>query len=179
MDNLPEDKNTAIIGGSFLSLLCLYWFWALVFVPSTPDNPPWIFLDYATLIFHEAGHFIFLPFGEFMHVLGGSLNQLLIPAIVLIAFIRQKEGLSAGFALFWLGSSASNLSYYIADARAQQLPLLGGDPDSHDWTWLLTHMNLMSSDTAIGGVLHIIAIVTMIGGLYWMISSVYKKYTGV
>jgi hypothetical protein len=128
------------------------------------------------LIFHEAGHVIFGPFGDFLHVLGGSLTQLLIPGIVLGTFIYQREQLSVGFALFWLGESTSNVSYYIADARAQALPLLGGDPSGHDWTWLLTRTHLLTSDTAIGGVVHFVAIIAMLCGLGWMIYALYQGY---
>ncbi|PYM31744.1 MAG: zinc ribbon domain-containing protein, partial [Candidatus Rokuibacteriota bacterium] len=39
------------------------------------------FLHGVNLIFHEAGHVIFGFLGEFIAVAGGSLNQVLIPAI--------------------------------------------------------------------------------------------------
>lgn len=171
------DNKLSAFGGGVMTGLCLYWFWADVLVHHTSDNPPWVFLDYANLIFHEGGHVVFLFFGDFLHVLGGSLMQLLVPAICLVAFIRQQENLSAGFCLFWLGESGVNLSYYIADARAQALPLLGGDPSGHDWTWLLTHMNLLQSDTAIGNVVRVISIMAMLSGLIWMAYSVYQKAT--
>ena len=171
----PQKSNQ--IGNIFLILVCLYWFWSVVLVPHSLADPPWVFLDYANLIFHEAGHIILMPFGDFLHVLGGSLMQLLVPGIVLSTFIRQKELFSAGFALFWLGESASNLSYYISDARAQQLPLLGGDPSGHDWTWLLTHMNLLSADTTIGTVVNVLAICAMLVGLCYMGYSIYRNIT--
>ena len=46
------------------------------------------FLHLPDLVFHEAGHMIFAPFGRFMTVLGGSLLQCLIPVIAAIAFVR-------------------------------------------------------------------------------------------
>lgn len=171
-----KSKLSQTVGGGLLFLVCAYWFWSVALIPHSVYDPPWVFLDFANLIFHEAGHIIFLFFGDFMHVLGGSLNQLLVPLITLIAFIRQKENLSASFALFWLGESASNLSYYISDARTQALPLLGGDPAGHDWTWLLSHMNLLNADTTIGGVVHIISILIMLSGLGWMLFTLYSLY---
>jgi hypothetical protein len=115
-------------------------------------------------------------FGDFLHVLGGSLTQLLIPLIALFAFIRQGEGIAAGFSLFWLGESANNVSYYIADARTQALPLLGGDPAGHDWTWLLTYTHHLESDTAIGNVVRAIGIIAMCCGLLWMAYSLFMKF---
>ena len=39
----------------------------------------WIFINYANVIFHEAGHVIFSFFGDFIHVLGGTLGEFLVP----------------------------------------------------------------------------------------------------
>ena len=169
----PNSKYS-VYGCSALLLLCLYWFWQVALVPHVPGDPPWVFLDFANLIFHEAGHIVFLFFGDFLHVLGGTLMQLLIPVIVLVAFLRQNDPFSAGFCLFWLGESASNVSYYIADARAQLLPLLGGDTSGHDWTWLLTYTHLLNQDTAIGDGVRFLAILTMITGIIWMAYSIYR-----
>lgn len=55
------------------------------------------------LIFHEAGHLIFSPFGQFMSVLGGSLVQVLIPVIAAVAFIRQEDPFSASICAWWAG----------------------------------------------------------------------------
>jgi len=171
---MDSEKQLNGIGGVILIALSVYWFWAVALVSHTASEPPWIFLDYANLIFHEAGHILFLPFGNFLHILGGSLMQLIVPGISLVSFIRQQQGLSAGFALFWLGESMSNLSYYIGDARVQALPLIGDDSE-HDWNWLLTQTHMLSADTTIAGVVHGLAIMVMLGGLVWMGWSVYKK----
>jgi hypothetical protein len=51
------------------------------------------------LVFHEAGHVVFRPFGRFMTILGGSLAQLLMPLIVMVAFVttnRDNFGASIG-----------------------------------------------------------------------------------
>ena len=39
------------------------------------------FLHLINLLFHEAGHIIFSPFGQFMTMLGGSLMQVLVPIV--------------------------------------------------------------------------------------------------
>jgi hypothetical protein len=169
-------KHTTLFGRALLILLTLHWFWKVALATLPPGETPWIFLDFANLIFHEAGHVLFMFFGTFLHVLGGSLLQILIPAVVIVTFWRQGDRFAAGFGIFWLGQSTINLSYYIADARAQQLPLLAGDPSGHDWTWLLSKMNLLHADTLIGQVLAGIAFLIMLGGLCSMIYAAYTSF---
>jgi len=78
------------------------------------------------LPFHEAGHILFGFFGRFIGVLGGSLMQLLVPAIVLCAFVYRRNVFGGAVGLWWLGESCLDLAPYIDDARAGQLMLLGG-----------------------------------------------------
>jgi hypothetical protein len=49
---------------------------------------------------------------------------------------------------WWSGENMINVGRYIADARAQLLPLIGGD---HDWAVLLSgHPKLLFYDTTMG-----------------------------
>jgi hypothetical protein len=130
----------------------------------------WTLLDDIDLAIHEAGHVVFSPFGEFMTVLGGSLFQVLVPAVFAAYFAKQKDWFSSLFVLVWVGQSLFNVSYYIADARARVLPLLSDDPTSHDWTWLLLQMNLLNQDTAIGNAVRVLGLLLFVvaigGGVY-------------
>src|SRR5687767_7431080 len=65
----------------------------------------WTILDNIDLAIHEAGHMVFMPFGEFMMVLGGSLFQIIVPAVFVGYFAKQRQWYSAFFLLFWLGQS--------------------------------------------------------------------------
>jgi len=57
------------------------------------------FLDRVYLVFHEAGHVIFGFFGEFIGDLGGSLMQVLIPAIMVVYFFARRQRYSAAITL--------------------------------------------------------------------------------
>ena len=115
------------------------------------------FLHDVNLVFHEAGHVLFIPLGRFMSVLGGSLGQLLMPAVVTAVFLlRHANAFGAAVGLWWLGQSAVDLSVYIADARAGKLLLLGGitgqdAPGYHDWTSILSRLGWLEHDHAIAG----------------------------
>lgn len=116
------------------------------------------------LIFHEAGHVLFMPFGEFLMVLGGSLFQLMVPAFFVAYFARRRDAFAACFAALYLAASFAGVAIYIADARAGELPLLGGERAAHDWTFLLIEMKLLRHDRTIGG------IVMMLGWVLYVIA---------
>jgi hypothetical protein len=49
------------------------------------------FLHGVSLGMHETGHLVFAPFGETMGILGGSLLQVLLPLVFVLAFVRQRD----------------------------------------------------------------------------------------
>lgn len=116
---------------------------AAAFVLYTLLRPQdWTFLNYADLVFHEAGHVLFTPFGEFLTILGGSLFQVLLPAVVALYFWMWRRDLFASaFCWLWCAQNLGNVSVYVADAQARALPLITGDPDTHDWWQLLVMVN--------------------------------------
>lgn len=133
------------------------------------------FLHLPNLVFHEAGHFLFMPFGRFMSVLGGSLTQVLIPVVCAIAFTREENCYAAAVCTWWAGQNLIDLAPYIADARALQLPLLGGgtgaEVEGHDWEYLLGTFGWLHLDRAIGRAAQIAGIVVMVASVGWAIKS--------
>jgi len=117
-----------LLGASVSSTYFIYY-------ASTPND--WHFIDYVDLIIHEAGHLVFLPFGEFIHILGGSLFQTIFPLLYVGYFYFKKDLFSSALLLFWVGVNLINVSVYAADAQLMQLPLLGGDSVIHDWNYIL------------------------------------------
>jgi hypothetical protein len=107
-------------------------------------------IDNVDLVIHEAGHAIFSLFGKFIYTLGGTLMQIILPSIIAGFFFRNnyRTGVQAG--LLWLGQNFINISVYAADARAQKLPLHGGNKVYHDWNYLLRTTGLLEYDTEIG-----------------------------
>ena len=108
-------------------------------------------LDHVNLAFHEAGHLFFGLLGEVMHWLGGTLGQFVFPIACLIHFLRREQLLQAAACALWACENLRYVAAYVADARAQQLPLVGGG--EHDWAWLLGRWGLLESDQRIAGVL--------------------------
>ncbi len=139
----------------------------------SPETYRW--LDLVNLVFHEAGHAVFGFFGDFVGVLGGTLMQVLIPIIATGHFVLYGQPWSGMVTLFWASQSLFNVSVYVKDARAQALPLFGGDDAIHDWSWLLGRLGLLSWDQAIGGTIYgmgiLVLAVSILGGLYYSLND--------
>jgi hypothetical protein len=133
----------------------------------TPGDYRW--LDSLDLAIHETGHLIFAFDGETLAILGGTLLQLIVPALFAVALWRSGDRHGATVPLWWMGQNCWNISVYIKDARAQQLPLVGGG--AHDWANLLGEWGLLSRDQAIGGAVYLVGVllyvVAIAGG--WML----------
>ncbi len=137
------------------------------------------FLHLPDLIFHEAGHFIFAPFGRFMSVLGGSLLQFLIPVIAMVAFIRQEEPFSAAICAWWAGQNLVDVAPYIADARSLRLTLVGGrtgaEVEGHDWEFILNSLGISHYAHPLGYGTHAAGIIIMIAALACAATTVLRK----
>ena len=122
-------------------------------------------IDNADLVIHEAGHFFFSFFGKYIYTLGGALMQILLPSLILWYFLSNYYRTGIQFTLLWLGQNFVNISVYAADARAQALPLLGGNSVYHDWHYLLGEINLLEYDQEVGYIIFGIGILVFITAL--------------
>ncbi len=127
----------------------------------------WVFLlDNANLAFHEAGHPIYSILGERMTVYGGTLGQLTFPLVAAWTFRRQRATASYAFTLLWLGENLFNIARYMADARAQILPLVGNG--EHDWTEIFSRWGLLQADTTVAGLVRFVGWVIILGTGAWL-----------
>lgn len=130
-------------------------------------------LDGANLIFHEAGHVLLSPFGDFMQYLGGSLMQILIPAICGAYFWLHQQRSASAVTLFWTGESLTNVAIYVADARRMELPLIGGD---HDWNYLLDALNLLNRAESLGWFVFVLGILTILFSLGLLLTDLTRHW---
>jgi len=123
------------------------------------------------LVFHEAGHWIFGIFGNrTLGILGGTLNQVLIPLIVAVSFWAKRDALGFAFGLFWCFENLLDIAVYMADARALVLPLIGGlGVEGHDWRNLFMRFGLLEQDTAIAAKTRFVGWAGMIATWAWFL----------
>jgi hypothetical protein len=137
----------------FACLFAIYFLWIAY------DPMQGSFLDNVDLPIHEAGHLLFRPLGEFMSVAGGSLFQIIFPAVFVGYFVWHHKYYSAAIVLFWVGQSILNVWVYAADAVSMQLVLTSGLTGSegsfHDWNYMLTRTGLIGSTKAVAGLIRL------------------------
>ncbi len=127
----------------------------------------WVFLlDHANLAIHEAGHPIVGIFSSRLSVYGGTLFQLLFPLLFIHHFWSRRQSLGFAASCLWLGASVLNVARYMADARAQRLPLVGGG--EHDWTEIFSRWNVLASEVQIGGFFSFLGVGICVVALYWV-----------
>jgi len=179
---VEEKTNPFYFGGRVIVFLGIF-IWGLVFIfkPIASNYAGESFLHLINLPFHEAGHIFFSPFGRFLHVLGGSLLQVIIPVVCLVAFLMRREPFSASIGLWWVGQSFIDMAPYINDARAGQLILIGGvtgqeAPDFHDWNVLLSMTGLLNYDSVIAHLAKYFGVLLILLALLWGGYSLLAQY---
>jgi hypothetical protein len=136
-------------------------------------SPGFAVIDNVNLPIHETGHLVFGPFGEFIGALGGSLFQVLFPAVFVIYFFRRRDRHSASIALWWVAENLWNVAIYIADAQEQELPLVGGG--EHDWAYLLAEMGVLRHDDQIAAMVRFVGTMLFVVAIVWGFRSVFAR----
>jgi hypothetical protein len=102
-------------------------------------------LGLVDLGFHELGHLVTHPLPDIVTAVMGSVTQVLVPVGLALYFLLVTHDLvGAGVCSAWAATSAVDVSYYIADAPYERLPLIGG---LHDWAFVLgpDHLDMLGS----------------------------------
>ena len=186
---VPERVDqTAFYGRCAVLALIVVWGGWFILTPWYSQAIGASFLHRPDLAFHEFGHLLFRPFGEFMMFLGGSLFQCLLPLLLAGYFIwKQQQPFSAAVCLWWCGQNFIDVAPYIGDARALALPLVGewGDDSSrafrHDWHNILGMLGWLQADYALGRLAKIIGSLLMLLSWAWaglLLQRQYRRLSG-
>ncbi|MCC6819572.1 MAG: hypothetical protein IT579_02480 [Verrucomicrobia subdivision 3 bacterium] len=144
-------------------LIAAGFFFLLVMV----SEPGFVFIvDHANLLFHEAGHPIVGLFSQRLEPYGGTLGQLVFPLVLMVSFWRQGQSLSFAGASIWFFENWLNIARYLADARRQELPLVGGG--DHDWHRILSSWHILPYDGTIATTLQAIGWLGMVAACVWV-----------
>lgn len=154
-----------------LLLGLVIWSWTLIRLDYRSGELGSSFLHRPILVFHEAGHVLFMPFGHWISVLGGTLGQLLMPALMAGALlIKNRDPFGAAVGLWFLGVSLLDIAPYMFDALQPQLMLLSGrtgEAGGHDWIYLLSSLGLLPKAQLLGGLTHKLGALVVLLSLAW------------
>jgi hypothetical protein len=155
---------------------CFIWGWRLYAMDVGDADIMGSFMHLIVLPIHEAGHVLFIPFGRFMTVLGGSLFQVLLPLILAVSFMfgfggSRRDNFAASLMLWWAAVSIIDVAPYIWDAFDPKMMLLGGstgaESDGHDWQNILGDLGLIKRAHLIAGIAHKLGLVVMLAAYAW------------
>jgi hypothetical protein len=132
-----------------------------------------LFIDNANLVVHEGGHNLFGWFGATLGLWGGTLLQWLVPLLLAMYFFTQRQTSGFVFSLFFFFENWLYTATYMADARAQELPLVTtGDPDfvEHDFHAIFSSLGVLEYDTKIAMTVRILGWCGMLACVGWLAS---------
>jgi len=130
---------------------------------------------------HEAAHIVMAFLPPVMTAAAGSLSEIIFGGLITYAALRVKAYFAAIFSMLWLMLAMTSAGNYMADARAQQMPLIGpGENPQHDWHFVFGQLGWLDYDTLIGGAAKmtgdIIGLVALLIGLYLIVRSVISRF---
>lgn len=146
-------------------------FYASFLVHAAVDRDGILLLNPVNFVAHEGGHLLFGWFGPTAALWGGTIGQLLVPALVTLAFARRGDAAGAAFGAFWFFENCLDIAVYAADARRQVLPLVViGDPaDPHDWHAILSRLGWLAYDAQIARALRVLGWLGMLASVAWFV----------
>jgi len=169
----PKTDSLVLYGRALLYLIFCIWGWHFILMDIDWYAFNSSIMHSINLVFHEAGHVLFRPFGEFLTILGGSLMQLIVPAVAMFALlVKNRDTFGATLGLWWFGQSLMDLAPYINDARSLSMPLLGGGtgadrPGWHDWENILLDLDMIEHDHTIAVIADGLGSLLIITAMVW------------
>jgi hypothetical protein len=124
-------------------------------------------VDHTNVAIHEAGHVIFGWLGATASLYGGTLMQFVFPLAALASFWRRRQPVSCAVSAAWLFENLLPIARYMADARAQALPLVGGT--QHDWLHIFVRWGVLESDTRIARGTEVVAWIGLLACAAWLV----------
>ena len=132
-------------------------------------HPGFTLIDNVNLPIHETGHLVFGAFGELITALGGTLFQLIVPAVFVGYFLKRRDQFAASVALWWVAENFWNIAVYVADAQEQALPLVGGG--EHDWAFILAELDVLQQDARIAAMVRFTGTLLFVVAILWGYAS--------
>lgn len=179
--HVPEEVNPMFVYARAALLAAIAFYGvklAAMDLPSWEMSASLIHLPMVPI--HEFGHVLFMPFGEFMMLLGGSLFQVALPLIFGGIFLaKNRDPFAASVMLWWSAIAVMDVAPYIYGAwKPQHVLLTGrtGDTGAHDFIDVLGDLGLLGRAQPIGYAAHAFGLAMMLAALGWGAYILWLQY---
>jgi len=118
-------------------------------------------LDNVHLVTHETGHLLFHWVGETPELWGGTILQLLVPALLCVAFVVRAELPGTAFCAMAFFHSLMGVATYMIDALRRELTLVtvgaASEEAEHDWVRIFSSLGMLPHAIQIGNTVRLLA----------------------
>ena len=173
-DSMPLPLWFYIVGWFFF----LYVFIQILsFQAEDSDNIILSGLYFVEFGVHEASHLIIFFLPSILVAAAGSIGEMTFTYLILYATLKAKSYFASVFAGLWVMLAMNSAGRYMADARSQELPLIGpGEVVKHDWNYVFGQLGWLNVDTLIGdsirGLGDCIGVVALLFGVWLIIEKI-------
>jgi len=157
---------------SAVALIAWLVFYGLFLLYALADRSGFLFIDNVNLVIHEAGHLLFSYLGQTLMIMGGTIFELFVPFALALSFAYQRQPAGTAFCAFFFFENFLYIATYMADARAQELPLVtvgGSDYVEHDWFYIFSKLGLLQHDTQIAAFVRLLGWLGMLATVAWLV----------
>ena len=154
------------------ALIAWLTFYSLFLIYAWSGRGGFLLIDNVNLIVHEGGHLLFSYLGYTLMIWGGTILQLFVPLALAAYFAYLRQPAATAFCGFFFFENFLYISVYMADARAQALPLVTvGDSDyvEHDWSYIFSSLGLLQHDLGIAAAVGFLGWLGMLATMGWLI----------
>ena len=185
--NLNAHVNEYVLGKTWYWYLPLWLFGIYLFVAllnfDLEQNMPFLIMVPQSFDFmlHEMAHIIFGFLPAVLTAAAGSFSEIMLGTLLVGLAFRQKSYFTVMVCSLWFMLACQSAGSYMADARAQSLPLVslggvvaGSDQAVHDWNFIFGRLHLLPADKFIGGSVRAVGIIVGLAGLLFAAWLMYK-----
>jgi hypothetical protein len=173
---LPEIEWKPVSRTAFIGWMSFY---VLLLIYLAAHFSELTLLDNVHLPIHEGGHLLFGWFGATLGLWGGTILQLLVPALLAVAFIARADLLGTTFCAIGFFHSLTGVATYMIDALRRQLPLVTvgapADEAEHDWVHIFSDLGVLRHAIQIGAAIRLIAWLGFLATLAWFSWRYYQQ----
>lgn len=179
--DVAEEINPATVYGRAALLALLAAYGAHLATMDIPSGEIWgSLMHYPILVIHEFGHVLFMPFGEFLQIAGGTLTQVGMPLVFGgILLWKRRDPFAAAVCLWWAAVAIIDVAPYVYDAYQPQHILLSGrtgDDGAHDFVDVLGDLGLLHKARPIGYGVRVFGVGVMLVSLAWGACVLWLQY---